>query len=438
MSSSEELSQYEEPSTKTSKSLQHKDISVIPRDMYGLYGVHVSNLPSGISEELLEKTFSSVGKVAVCKVMDPKTHPGGSFPIYAFVKFSSRKEACDALSKFDGYTLNDSILAVRPAYVSQRIKRNQPQRHRRTDVFSNQSEINGNANKEQETPRKSYVMSSSDCRLRDGKLQEGDVVVHNGSSAKSSPTKGCTEQKVAPQFRKSSSPDDSKKFRVVCPEITSDTAVQAHQKGNHDRSGISFGQTSDRTDSCSNTITSAFHLYQGTSGIQKQLPTACNVQPLSTVENGFTQMNSDLSHLQLSPSSCCSTENYPQGSEVFSWRGDVPQGATVWNPSPSGDTAVAYFSDRNKPANSSGRSCQSGSSVASWSTTDVVQFFYNTDCAEYAGFFQEQEIDGRALMLLNRDTLLQFLKVGPALKILQKIGELRSTGSSLVTGVNGW
>ena len=58
----------------------------------------------------------------------------------------------------------------------------------------------------------------------------------------------------------------------------------------------------------------------------------------------------------------------------------------------------------------------------------MVQFFCNTDCAEYAGFFQEQEIDGRALMLLNRDTLLQFFKVGPTLKILQQIDELRSKG----------
>lgn len=431
MSSSEELSQYEETSTKTSKSLQHSDISVIPRDMYGLYGVHVSNLPSDISEKLLHKTFSSVGKVAVCKVMDPKTRPGSLFPTYAFVKFSSREEAFDALSKFNGYTLNDSILAVRPAYISERIKKFQPQKHRRTDRISNKSEINGNADREKETP-KSYVMNASDCRLRDGRLQEGDVIVYNGTSIKSSPTKGYTGQEVAPRFRKSSSLDDaldnSEKFQVVSPEVPSNSAIQAHQKSNDDRSGISVEQTSDNTDSRSNTSSSAFHLYQGSSGMQKRLQTTGNVQHHRPVKNGFTQMNSDLSHLRLSPSSHCSSENYHQGGEALSRRDDVHQGAPVWIPSPPGNIGVTFSSNRNKPANSPRRSCLSSSSVATWSTTDVVQFFCNTDCAEYTGFFQEQEIDGRALMLLNRDTLLQFFKVGPTLKILQQIDELRSKG----------
>ena len=106
---------------------------------------------------------------------------------------------------------------------------------------------------------------------------------------------------------------------------------------------------------------------------------------------------------------------------------------------------MSWSNDRDKPITSPDRNKnmqewnpQSGPSVSSWSTADVVQFFYNSDCAEYAGFFQEQEIDGRALMLLNRDTLLHFMKVGPALKVLQLIDELRAYGPSPVTRSGGW
>ena len=75
--------------------------------------------------------------------------------------------------------------------------------------------------------------------------------------------------------------------------------------------------------------------------------------------------------------------------------------------------------------------------ISSWSTSDVVQYFLSTDCAEYAGFFQDQEIDGKALLLLNRETLFQFLKVGPALKVLQLIEKLRSYGPPNISASNG-
>ena len=451
MSSSEELSQYEETSSKTSKSARHtsqdNSRSVIPRDMYGLFGVHVSNLPANISEKLLNKTFSSVGKVAVCKIMEPRPRPSiqsDSCPIYAFVKFSSSKEAHDALSKFDGYTLNDSTLAVRPAYVSER-RRNHSPNPRHSDTLSRESGSSRNTKQKDETPRTCYVMGSSDCRLRDGRLQDSDVMLYNGTSTKSSPKKGNGGRELAPRFRKATSPNDathdSNKFRGVSPEVPSASTAPRHHRAN-ERSVISGEQTSpghhhNSTDSSLSTNSSAFQPYQGTSGMSKQLPEADGMQQYGTSEDGVTQMTSNLSHVRLSPSSHSTAENYPQKSDVLSWRMDVPQGVTR-NPPPHGGMGVTYSNSRDKLAACPSRSHHASYSVASWSTADVVQFFCNTDCAEYASFFQEQEIDGRALMLLNRDTLLQFLKVGPALKVLQLIDELRSHGSSPVTGANGW
>ena len=72
------------------------------------------------------------------------------------------------------------------------------------------------------------------------------------------------------------------------------------------------------------------------------------------------------------------------------------------------------------------RNLSSKAGISSWSTSDVAQYLLSTDCAEYAGFLQEQEIDGKALLLLDREMLLHFMKGGPAFNIRQLIDELRS------------
>lgn len=52
-----------------------------------------------------------------------------------------------------------------------------------------------------------------------------------------------------------------------------------------------------------------------------------------------------------------------------------------------------------------GRNLPAKAGISSWNTSDVVQYFLSADCA-YAGFFQKLEIDGKALLLFNRETLL--------------------------------
>lgn len=439
MSSSEELSQYESKPKKSFKpfknTAQDGDRPEIPRDVHGLFGVHVSNLPSGISEMALEKSFSSVGRVQVCKLMEKKY-----FPVYAFVKYSLLNEAQDALLKFDGYKLNGSVLSVRPAYVSQRLKRSLSPGTKK-DHWETSSEEDRNSRKENEREKNqstTFVMGSSDCRLKDGKLNDNDVTMFDGTR------KANGGRLLAPRFQKDSPPKssasnnshESHEFRDNPPSrmsVAPSSSAQRHTEPFHQQVPISAGQASPgHAHSNDNSRSSAFRPYQGNT----QEPI---MQNGASVQNGIITVASTLSHLGLSPpeNKSAPTWNHSQGNEDLSWRQGGAQGMTSWSQT-GGIGIMSWSNSKDRSATSPEWSPQARAGVSSWSTADVVQFFHSSDCAEYAGFFQEQEIDGKALLLLNRDTLLQFMKVGPALKVLQLIDELRSCGPPPVTGSNGW
>lgn len=63
-----------------------------------------------------------------------------------------------------------------------------------------------------------------------------------------------------------------------------------------------------------------------------------------------------------------------------------------------------------------------------WSVSEVCDFIRNLPgCSDYAEDFLIQEIDGQALMLLKEDHLMtaMAMKLGPALKIVAKIDDMR-------------
>ncbi|XP_034366202.1 scm-like with four MBT domains protein 2 isoform X2 [Arvicanthis niloticus] len=62
-----------------------------------------------------------------------------------------------------------------------------------------------------------------------------------------------------------------------------------------------------------------------------------------------------------------------------------------------------------------------------WSVTDVVRFIKLTDCAPLARIFQEQDIDGQALLLLTLPTVQECmeLKLGPAIKLCHQIERVK-------------
>lgn len=76
MSSLEEFCYYEGKLGNLFKFLSYNvgDVDdnclVILRDIYGLYGVYVSNFLEDILEKVLNRMFFVVGKVVVCKIME--------------------------------------------------------------------------------------------------------------------------------------------------------------------------------------------------------------------------------------------------------------------------------------------------------------------------------------------------------------------------------
>uniref|UniRef100_H3BW72 Scm like with four mbt domains 2 n=1 Tax=Tetraodon nigroviridis TaxID=99883 RepID=H3BW72_TETNG len=62
-----------------------------------------------------------------------------------------------------------------------------------------------------------------------------------------------------------------------------------------------------------------------------------------------------------------------------------------------------------------------------WSVADVVRFINSTDCASLANIFQEQDIDGQALLLLTLPTVQECmdLKLGPAIKLCHQIERVK-------------
>ncbi|XP_036410441.1 sterile alpha motif domain-containing protein 13 [Megalops cyprinoides] len=58
---------------------------------------------------------------------------------------------------------------------------------------------------------------------------------------------------------------------------------------------------------------------------------------------------------------------------------------------------------------------------ADWAVTDVVNYFKAAGFDEQANAFQDQEIDGKSLLLMTRNDVLTGLsiKLGPALKIYE-------------------
>lgn len=69
-----------------------------------------------------------------------------------------------------------------------------------------------------------------------------------------------------------------------------------------------------------------------------------------------------------------------------------------------------------------------GPQLQKWSVAEVCDFIRNLPgCSDYAEDFENQEIDGQALLLLKPDNLVSVMniKLGPALKIIARVNVLR-------------
>ena len=69
--------------------------------------------------------------------------------------------------------------------------------------------------------------------------------------------------------------------------------------------------------------------------------------------------------------------------------------------------------------------------ITKWSTDDVCDWLTEEGFGVQSGLFREQEIDGGSLLLMKRmDVLTELnLKLGPAVKIYEKIKKIQNDGS---------
>nr|XP_054388412.1 sterile alpha motif domain-containing protein 13 isoform X2 [Pongo abelii] len=76
---------------------------------------------------------------------------------------------------------------------------------------------------------------------------------------------------------------------------------------------------------------------------------------------------------------------------------------------------------RQSPSNCSSMENGRPPDPADWAVMDVVNYFRTVGFEEQANAFQEQEIDGKSLLLMTRNDVLTGLqlKLGPALKIYE-------------------
>ncbi|XP_022780251.1 uncharacterized protein LOC111321587 isoform X1 [Stylophora pistillata] len=111
--------------------------------------------------------------------------------------------------------------------------------------------------------------------------------------------------------------------------------------------------------------------------------------------------------------------NSPTSNSPFS-----PLGNRPIRPKPF---CVDVGTNTSLPGCVNGRSPDLPANPSTWSVEQVVRYVRSTDCLHYANIFLDQEIDGQALMLLSRDSLMQFtrMKLGPTLKMCSYIAQLK-------------
>ncbi|KAK9875733.1 hypothetical protein WA026_009530 [Henosepilachna vigintioctopunctata] len=90
--------------------------------------------------------------------------------------------------------------------------------------------------------------------------------------------------------------------------------------------------------------------------------------------------------------------------------------------SPSSPTIIPRLID-----NSGGNCDPSELHPIEWNVFEVAQFLRVNDCANYCDAFSKQKIDGKTMLNLNKEDILEFTggKVGPSLKIYDLIQQLK-------------
>ena len=77
--------------------------------------------------------------------------------------------------------------------------------------------------------------------------------------------------------------------------------------------------------------------------------------------------------------------------------------------------------------------------MANWTVPEVCEFIKNLPgCSDYVDDFEQQEIDGQALLLLKENHLVNAMgmKLGPALKIVAKVESMKEISAAALNAAN--
>ena len=395
----------------------------IPKDTNDLYGVHVSGFhPGSLTEDDLCNLFSRSGVVRVCKILAPQN--------IAFVKYRTVDEARRALATFNGFEVDDHHgvgeqmqLRVRPAQVSNRGTKSTPSTPYRSRPGSPSTD---NARSPADPVRvvKGWKINheshntTNHCSPTDlvavGKVLAGLSLDQSNLGDRVSPVKGQTGQHMSSVQQPVNSTSTVNGWSPVSREAQGNGGTPSvGRTSNRSFAGRSVGASQAATEGRLNGVVSK----GGVVTMNGWGPVSGEAQG-----NGWTPSVGSASNHSYDGRSVSATQAATEGR----LNGGVSKGGVI---TMNGWAPVSGGVQRNGGTPSVGRASNhidDGRSVAAMGVTDVVSYLTTRGHDEEAKFLKENDIDGEALVLLDLQTLLQFMKLGPALKLLKAIKPLTS------------
>ncbi|XP_031574219.1 polycomb protein Scm-like [Actinia tenebrosa] len=420
---------------------QHSDKITIQRDRSGHYGLHISNISAEINEMDLRSLFESSGFVKICKII--KTYDNDRV---AFVKFLDQEEAVRALNKLNGTKLGGSIITVRPAYESQKSRGNRyyKERTNSSESLSKSRDRKGHQNhsgNERTSPKDEKTVNEQKHLRKDENCDvfytSQDVRhTNNTSDMSSAPTSSSGKNGV--QNIPGTKSIENTSTQLVYSIATGSSGENYVQSAVRSRSS-DLAQSNGTPQSYSQRPNTA----QRFAGPQGNHPvTSSNSSQMFSTgrpspSRGCSYQNSSITSPRLVATANNDAQNgynYPGGVNnnyyhSLSNKTQTGNPYTMHNGTPSSQFSPTC--EISKPMRdlslSNPGSMYGPSNVSKWSVKDVINHFnIQEECSKsMVDFLEEQEIDGNALMLLEQDSLLHFMKLGPALKLLNLRDKLK-------------
>lgn len=383
---------------------QHSEKITIQRDRSGLYGLHVGSIAADVNEMDLRSLFQSSGLVRICKII--KTADNDRV---AFVKFDDHDEAVKALKKLNNTKLGDKSIIIRPAYESHRPRGSRHYREQHTSSEESLSSrkghqkpnFNDRTNSKDEKAvgeQKPYKDENNDVFYASHDVRHADNAADINSLPTSSPEKNGVQNLPGPKS------DANTQVFSTAPISSEGRCVQS-PTGSRNPGQNCTGSKGSYTLASSNSLP----MFSAGRPSPMRSPSYQN-----SPRPGPTSMNT-----------AQNGHNYSGGVNNNTYTGNPYM---LQNGPPNSQSNLP--SEISKPMrdlriSNPGFLCTPN--VSKWSVAEVTEYFKTQqECSKsMVDFLEEQEIDGNALMLLEQDSLLHFMKLGPALKLLNLRDKLK-------------